>query len=32
MEFWNQNKIWIIIGLVVVVLIIIYNTMLKKEK
>lgn len=31
MEFWNQNKIWIIIGLVVVVLIIIYNTMLKKK-
>ena len=31
MEFWNQNKVWIILGIVIVVLIIIYNTMLKKR-
>ena len=31
MEFWNQYKVWIILGIVVVVLIIIYNTMLKKR-
>ena len=31
MEFWNENKIWIFLGIVVVVLIIIYNTMLKKR-
>lgn len=31
MEFGNENKIWIFLGIVVVVLIIIYNTMLKKR-
>ena len=31
MEFWNENKIWIFLGIVIVVLIIIYNTMLKKR-
>lgn len=31
MEFWNENKVWIILGIVIVVLIIIYNTMLKKR-
>lgn len=31
MEFWNENKVMIIIGIVIVVLIIIYNTMLKKR-
>lgn len=31
MEFWNQNKVWIILGIVIVVLIIIYNIMLKKR-
>lgn len=31
MEFWNENKVMIIIGIVVVILIVIYNTMLKKR-
>ena len=31
MEFWNENKVMIIIGIAVVVLIVIYNTMLKKR-
>lgn len=31
MEFLYENKIWIIMGIVVVVLIVIYNTMLKKR-
>lgn len=31
MEFWNENKVGIIIGIAVVVLIVIYNTMLKKR-
>lgn len=31
MDFWNEYKIWIIVGIVIIVLIIIYNAMLKKK-
>ncbi len=31
MGFWEENKIWIIVGVVVVLLIVIYNTMFKKK-